>query len=189
VRRMPGVPFLSTLRRRTRSWKVSAPALHDGEGDEVGKRRPWRHWNADRDSLSAARLISNSLADTVRTLVAVGTARLASILATMARGGPCEAASPPRRYRASRQPEPAVRTSQRLAQRSAGSRRRTHASFRRPSVGSARKRSYMSSTSHALGPNEPLRERDDDDSGGVVTTPSLGVERLYAVGSLPSNAG
>ena len=42
----------------------------------------------DRDSLSAARLISNSRADTVRTLVAVGTARLASMLATMRAAAP-----------------------------------------------------------------------------------------------------
>ena len=42
----------------------------------------------DSDSLSAARLISRSLADTVRTLVAVGTARLASMLATMRAAAP-----------------------------------------------------------------------------------------------------
>ena len=41
-----------------------------------------------RDSFNADRLISKSRADTVRTLVAVGTDRLASMLATMRAAAP-----------------------------------------------------------------------------------------------------
>ena len=37
-------------------------------------------------------------------------------------------------------------------------------------VGVGKKRSYMSSTSHALGPKDPLFARDDEESGGVVTS-------------------
>ena len=85
---MPGVPFLST------AWTKDAfIAGTCARPLTMAKAMKWvketlAPLERDSDSLSAARLISKSLADTVRTLVAVGTARLASMLATMRAAAP-----------------------------------------------------------------------------------------------------
>ena len=82
--------------RRSTSTKVALSAgtllerAEDREGDEVGEGDLGAARVRARCSLSVARLISRSRAGTVRTLVAVGTARLASMLAAIAPRRPAQ---------------------------------------------------------------------------------------------------
>ena len=87
-RRIPGVPFLSTAStKEALSEGISARPFTIAYAMKCVKET-LAPLERDSDSLSPARLISRSRADTLRTLVAVGTARLASIFVTMRAAAP-----------------------------------------------------------------------------------------------------
>ena len=72
----------SSSRARSRAPCTTRP------GDEVGEARPFRHESRARCSLRIRRLTSSSFAGTGWTLVAVGTARLATMFSTSLAAAP-----------------------------------------------------------------------------------------------------
>src|SRR5487761_2083316 len=86
--RTPGVPFASTASTNVEFIDATAPRPLTTAYAMKWVKETLAPLERARDSLSAARLISSRRAEIVRTLVAVGTARLAIMLATIFAAAP-----------------------------------------------------------------------------------------------------